>query len=96
MAKFSVTILLLCIVIASFSQSGDRIIIAGSAMTETVCALGDCNKIVASDRTSLYPAEIQALPSIGNRTTKNLMNEIAIVPDTTNSNSQPILKTLNL
>jgi iron complex transport system substrate-binding protein len=36
-------------------------------MTETVCALGDCNKIVASDRTSLYPPEIKSLPSIGYR-----------------------------
>lgn len=45
-----------------------RIITAGSAITETVCALGDCNKIIASDRTSLYPENIQQLPSIGYRT----------------------------
>lgn len=44
-----------------------RIITAGSALTETVCALGDCDKIIASDRTSLYPANIQKLPSIGYR-----------------------------
>lgn len=45
-----------------------RIITAGSVITETVCALGDCDKIIASDRTSLYPAHIQQLPSIGYRT----------------------------
>lgn len=49
----------------SFAQ--ERIITAGSALTETVCALGDCDKIIASDRTSLYPANIQQLPSIGYR-----------------------------
>lgn len=45
----------------------ERIITAGSAITETVCALGDCDKIIAADRTSLYPAQIQQLPSIGYR-----------------------------
>jgi iron complex transport system substrate-binding protein len=44
-----------------------RIITAGSAITESVCALGDCDKIIASDRTSLYPSHIQSLPSIGYR-----------------------------
>ncbi|HYF69079.1 MAG TPA: ABC transporter substrate-binding protein [Ohtaekwangia sp.] len=49
------------------AQGPMRIITAGSAITETVCALGDCDKIVASDRTSLYPEQIQKLPSIGYR-----------------------------
>lgn len=50
---------------ASFGQT--RIITAGSAITETVCALGDCDKIIASDKTSLYPESVQKLPSIGYR-----------------------------
>jgi len=48
-------------------QAQTRIITAGSVTTEIVCALGDCDKIIASDRTSLYPAHIQQLPSIGYR-----------------------------
>ena len=48
----------------SYAQNSERIITAGSVITETVCALGDCDKIIASDRTSLYP-EIRNLPSIG-------------------------------
>lgn len=44
-----------------------RIVTAGSAVTETVCTLGNCHAIVASDRTSLYPPQIQSLPSIGYR-----------------------------
>lgn len=58
----------------------ERIITAGSALTETVCALGDCDKIIASDRTSLYPAHIQQLPSIGYRAGINAEGIIALKP----------------
>ena len=57
-----------------------RIVTAGSAMTETVCALGDCDKIVATDRTSLYPAQVQSLPSIGYRTSIGAEGIIALKP----------------
>lgn len=50
---------------SAFAQQ--RIITAGSAITETVCALGDCDKIVGSDKTSTYPESVQNLPSIGYR-----------------------------
>lgn len=57
-----------------------RIITAGSAITETVCALGDCDKIIASDRTSLYPEQIQKLPSIGYRSSINAEGIISLKP----------------
>lgn len=57
-----------------------RIITAGSAITETVCALGDCDKIIASDRTSLYPPQIQELPSIGYRSGINAEGIISLKP----------------
>ncbi len=57
-----------------------RIITAGSAITETVCALGDCDKIIASDRTSLFPSQIQQLPSIGYRTSINAEGIISLKP----------------
>jgi iron complex transport system substrate-binding protein len=63
-----------------FSQSDLRIVTAGSAMTETVCALGDCEKIVATDRTSLYPVQVQSLPSIGYRTSISAEGIIALKP----------------
>ena len=65
---------------AAFAQKEVRIITAGSAMTETVCALGDCDKIVASDKTSLYPEKIQSLPSIGYRTSINAEGIISLKP----------------
>ncbi len=63
---------------ASFAQT--RIITAGSAITETVCALGDCDKIVATDKTSLYPVSVQSLPSIGYRNGINAEGIISLKP----------------
>lgn len=64
----------------TFGQSTERIITAGSAITEIVCALGDCDKIIASDRTSLYPKHIQQLPSIGYRSGINAEGIISLKP----------------
>lgn len=77
MLKFIHTLLCLSLVCSAFAQ---RIITAGSALTETVCALGDCGKIIASDRTSLYPAEIQKLPSIGYRSGIHAEGIISLKP----------------
>lgn len=62
------------------ASAQERIITAGSALTETVCALGDCDKIIASDRTSLYPEQIQKLPSIGYRTGINAEGILSLKP----------------
>jgi iron complex transport system substrate-binding protein len=84
MSKFSAhrIVLFLLVIGISFSASAQqlRIITAGSALTETVCALGDCDKIIASDRTSLYPAEIQKLPSIGYRSSINAEGILGLKP----------------
>jgi iron complex transport system substrate-binding protein len=64
--SFILSCFVTCLV-ATAVHAQARIITAGSVITETVCALGDCDKIIASDRTSLYPANIQQLPSIGYR-----------------------------
>ena len=80
MRKFFVLLISLCSIVCCFAQSDVRIVTAGSAMTETVCALGDCDKIVATDRTSLYPPQVQSLPSIGYRTGINAEGIIALKP----------------
>lgn len=74
------SILTLFIIITSASAWAQKIITAGSAMTETVCALGLCDKIVASDRTSTYPAEIQKLPTIGYRSSIGAEGIISLQP----------------
>lgn len=79
MSKASLLLIFLTLSIVSFAQDV-RIVTAGSAMTETVCALGDCGKIVATDRTSLYPPQVQQLPSIGYRTGISAEGIIALKP----------------
>ena len=44
-----------------------KIITAGGTITEIVYSLGFGDQIIATDRTSTYPKEMQALPSIGYR-----------------------------
>ena len=47
--------------------AAERIITIGGTITEIACTLGACDQIVATDRTSTYPPEMQSLPSIGYR-----------------------------
>lgn len=42
-----------------------RIVAAGSAMTEIVHALGEGDRLVGVDTTSLYPPDVRRLPQIG-------------------------------
>lgn len=65
----------------STTQAQQRIISAGSSSSEIVCALGFYDKIVATDRTSLYPEQLQQLPSIGYRTGISAEGIIAQNPD---------------
>jgi iron complex transport system substrate-binding protein len=58
----------------------ERFITAGSALSETVCALGDCDKIIATDRTSLFPAQLQQLPSIGYRSSIGAEGILSLKP----------------
>lgn len=76
---FNILLIFFCATI-SLAQNSERIITAGSAITETVCALGNCDMIIASDRTSLYPAEIQNLPSIGYRSGINAEGILSLKP----------------
>ena len=80
MKRVPVLLLFICILSYSNIVYAQRIITAGSALTETVCALGDCDKIIASDRTSLYPAHIQQLPSIGYRGGINAEGILSLKP----------------
>ncbi|QCR21137.1 hemin ABC transporter substrate-binding protein [Pontibacter sp. SGAir0037] len=54
--------------LASVPASDLKIVTLGGTVSEIVCALGNCDHIVATDRTSTYPAHLQALPSLGYRT----------------------------
>ncbi|WP_222707171.1 heme/hemin ABC transporter substrate-binding protein [Pontibacter qinzhouensis] len=47
--------------------SSVKIVTVGGTITETVCALGLCDNIVATDLTSSYPEHMRQLPSLGYR-----------------------------
>lgn len=80
MQKYTLPIILL--LLAGYATTAQqRIVTAGSSSSEIVCALGLCDNIVATDRTSLYPAKLQALPSIGYRTSISAEGIIAQEPD---------------
>ncbi|GAB3830485.1 heme/hemin ABC transporter substrate-binding protein [Pontibacter rugosus] len=49
------------------TKSNIKIATLGGTITEIVCALDYCDNIVATDRTSTYPAHMQQLPSLGYR-----------------------------
>jgi iron complex transport system substrate-binding protein len=65
----------------SLSQAQQRIVTAGSSSTEFVCALGFCDNIVGTDRTSSYPEKMLSLPSIGYRSGINAEGIISLKPD---------------
>lgn len=42
-----------------------RIVTLTPSLTETVCALGGCDRLVATDRFSQWPAQVRTLPKVG-------------------------------
>ena len=49
----------------TFARSPQRIITLLPSLTETVCALGACDRLVATDRYSNWPVQVLALPKAG-------------------------------
>lgn len=80
MNRPSILLSIIFLFLVSIAQA-QRIITAGSSSTEIVCELGMCDKIVATDRTSLYPPQMQSLPSIGYRSNITAEGIISLEPD---------------
>jgi iron complex transport system substrate-binding protein len=51
------------------------------SLTETVCALGACNRLVGTDRYSSYPSSVQNLPKLGGLEDLNVERIVALHPD---------------
>lgn len=58
-----------------------RIVSLLPSLTETVCALGACARLVGVDRFSDWPAEVQALPRLGGLEDAQLERIVALKPD---------------
>ncbi len=78
--KTAITLFLL-LSLGGSAVAQQRIITAGGAASEIVCALGHCAHIVATDRTSTFPEHLQGLPSIGYRSGISAEGIIAQRPD---------------
>lgn len=63
------------------AQSPARIVSLLPALTETVCALGQCQRLVAVDRYSNWPESVRRLPSMGGGLDFDLERVVAQRPD---------------
>ncbi len=58
-----------------------RIVSILPSLTETVCELGHCARLVGVDRYSNYPANVQKLPQVGGGMDPNVEAIVALRPD---------------
>ncbi len=58
-----------------------RIVSLLPSLTETVCDLGACARLVGVDRYSTFPASVQALPQLGGLDDSNVERIVALKPD---------------
>lgn len=58
-----------------------RIVSLLPSLTETVCELGQCHRLVGVDRYSNFPASVQKLPQVGGGLDPNIEMIVALQPD---------------
>lgn len=58
-----------------------RIVSLLPSLTETVCALGFCERLVGTDRYSSWPASVSALPKLGGMDDTQVERLVALRPD---------------
>ncbi|SFB94162.1 iron complex transport system substrate-binding protein [Polaromonas sp. OV174] len=68
-------------VVVTLAQAPQRIVSLLPSLTETVCELGQCQRLVGVDRYSNYPASIKSLPVVGGGLDPNIEAIVALKPD---------------
>ncbi len=68
-------------VTSTFVQAPQRIVSLLPSLTESVCAMGQCQRLVGVDRYSNFPASVQRLPSLGGGLDPNIEGIVALRPD---------------
>ena len=68
-------------VTVSLPQPPQRIVSLLPSITETVCALGGCSRLVGVDRYSNWPASVRTLPQLGGGIDPNVEAVVAQKPD---------------
>lgn len=65
----------------TFIQSPQRIVSLLPSLTESVCAMEQCQRIVGVDRYSNHPASVRSLPVMGSGLDPNIEGIVALKPD---------------
>jgi iron complex transport system substrate-binding protein len=64
-----------------FEQAPERIVSLLPSLTETICALGHCQRLVGVDRYSNWPESVVKLPQVGGGLDPNIEAIVALRPD---------------
>ncbi len=67
--------------VAPAQAAPERIVSADGALTEIVYALGDGERLVGVDTTSMYPPEVRELPQIGYKRALSVEGVLSLNPD---------------
>ena len=65
----------------TFEQPPQRIVSLLPSLTESVCAMEQCQRLIGVDRYSNYPASVKALPQLGGGIDPNIEAIVALKPD---------------
>lgn len=65
----------------SANEPSQRIVSLGSSVTEIIYALGEQDRLVACDSTSMHPPEVSALPDVGYLRALSPEGVISVRPD---------------
>ncbi|MEO8542439.1 MAG: helical backbone metal receptor [Burkholderiaceae bacterium] len=65
----------------TLGQPPQRIVSVLPSLTETVCALGRCDRLVGVDRYSNYPQQVRRLPKVGGGLDPSVEAIVALRPD---------------
>jgi iron complex transport system substrate-binding protein len=68
-------------VVLSFEQPPARVVSLVPSLTETLCALDACDRLVGTDRFSNWPARVQALPKLGDMDDPHVEQLVKLRPD---------------
>jgi iron complex transport system substrate-binding protein len=64
-----------------FERPPQRVVTLLPSLTETVCALGECARLVATDRYSNWPASVRRLPKAGGLDDAQIEFIVSLKPD---------------
>jgi len=81
-------------------RSPQRVVSLLPSLTETVCELGECRRLVGVDRYSNFPAAVRSLPQLGGGVDPNIEAVVALQPEVVliakSSRALPRLEALGL